>query len=133
MCQGLNSHYFHILGYGHEPNSKGLYTHYIRIPIKGGMTIPNIATFDHGTVKFPGGVTLLFFPLISESAPLEKPPNFLSHNKPQPVGSMTGAWCSWYAGSKMVSKNLLRMLAELIKFEEHIVARRGQQNNQLDT
>ncbi len=21
----------------------------IRIPIKGGMTIPNIATFDHGT------------------------------------------------------------------------------------
>ena len=27
-----------------------IYTHYnIRIPIKGGMTIPNIATFDHGT------------------------------------------------------------------------------------
>ena len=26
---------------GHQPNSKGLY--------KGGMTIPNIATFDHGT------------------------------------------------------------------------------------
>ena len=24
----------------------------IRIPIKGGMTIPNIATFDHGTYVF---------------------------------------------------------------------------------
>ena len=49
MCQGLNSHYFHIIGDGHQPNSRGLYTHEIRIPIKGGMTIPNIATFDHGT------------------------------------------------------------------------------------
>ena len=51
MCQGLNSHYFHIIGDGHQPNSRGLYTHYkdSRIPIKGGMTIPNIATFDHGT------------------------------------------------------------------------------------
>ena len=29
---------------------------YIRIPIKGGMTIPNIATFDHGT-----NVVYLFF------------------------------------------------------------------------
>ena len=28
MCQGLNSHYFHILGDGHQPNSRGLYTHY---------------------------------------------------------------------------------------------------------
>ena len=28
MCQGLNSHYFHITGGGHQPNSKGLYTHY---------------------------------------------------------------------------------------------------------
>ena len=37
MCAiGLKSHYFHI-----------------RIPIKGGMTIPNIATFDHGTVQQP--------------------------------------------------------------------------------
>ena len=25
----------------------------IRIPIKGGMTIPNIATFDHGTYGHP--------------------------------------------------------------------------------
>ena len=27
----------------------GVYKPIIRIPIKGGMTIPNIATFDHGT------------------------------------------------------------------------------------
>ena len=27
-CQGLNSHYFHIIGDGHQPNSRGLYTHY---------------------------------------------------------------------------------------------------------
>ena len=27
----------------------GVYIPIIRIPIKGGMTIPNIATFDHGT------------------------------------------------------------------------------------
>ena len=42
------------LGDGHQPNSRGLYTHYkdSRIPIKGGMTIPNIATFDHGTCCF---------------------------------------------------------------------------------
>ena len=28
MSQGLNSHYFHIIGDGHQPNSRGLYTHY---------------------------------------------------------------------------------------------------------
>ncbi len=38
-----NSHYFHIIG------GRGLYTHETRIPIKGGMAIPNIATFDHRT------------------------------------------------------------------------------------
>ena len=27
----------------------GIYIPIIRIPIKGGMTIPTIATFDHGT------------------------------------------------------------------------------------
>ena len=27
----------------------GVYIPIIRIPIKGGMAIPNIATFDHGT------------------------------------------------------------------------------------
>ena len=39
MCQGLNSHYFHIIGDGHQPNSR-VYIPIIRIPIKGGMTIP---------------------------------------------------------------------------------------------
>ena len=28
MRQGLNSHYFHIIGDGHQPTSRGLYTHY---------------------------------------------------------------------------------------------------------
>ena len=28
VCQGLNSHYFHIIGDGHQPTSRGLYTHY---------------------------------------------------------------------------------------------------------
>ena len=37
MCQGLNSHYFHIIGDGHQPNSRCLYT-VIRIPIKGGRS-----------------------------------------------------------------------------------------------
>ena len=27
----------------------GVYIPIVRIPVKGGMTIPNIATFDHGT------------------------------------------------------------------------------------
>ena len=27
VCQSLNSHYFHIIGDGHQPNSRGLYTH----------------------------------------------------------------------------------------------------------
>ena len=25
---GLNYHYFHMIGDGHQPNSRGLYTHY---------------------------------------------------------------------------------------------------------
>ena len=28
VCQGLNFHYFHTIGDGHQPNSRGLYTHY---------------------------------------------------------------------------------------------------------
>ena len=53
VCQGLNSHYFHIIGDGkNQPNSVGVYIPIIRIPIKGGMTIPNIATFDHGTCRY---------------------------------------------------------------------------------
>ena len=28
MCHGQKSLYFHIIGDGHQPNSRGLYTHY---------------------------------------------------------------------------------------------------------
>ena len=35
-----------------------VYIPIIRIPIKGGMTIPNIATFDHGTYGFFSFVSL---------------------------------------------------------------------------
>ena len=41
---GLNSHYFHIVGDGHQPNSRGLYTHYkdfLLFPKKVGWRIPN--------------------------------------------------------------------------------------------
>ena len=44
-------HYFHIIGDGHQPNSRGLYTHY-KDSVIIRMTIPNIATFDHGTYGF---------------------------------------------------------------------------------
>ena len=37
----------------------GVYIAIIRIPIKGGMTIPNIATFDHGTYKWY--ISVVFF------------------------------------------------------------------------
>ena len=51
MCQGLNSHYFHIKGMVINP-IVGVYIPIIRIPIKGGRSpIPNIATFDHGTYQ----------------------------------------------------------------------------------
>ena len=62
MCQGLNSHYFHIIGDGHQPNSRGLYTHYKDSVIEGGMSLsPKNATFDHGTDGggFPGFTSLL--------------------------------------------------------------------------
>ena len=49
MCLGLNSHDFHIIGDGKLNPIVGVYIPIIRIPIKGWMTIPNIATFDHGT------------------------------------------------------------------------------------
>ena len=55
MCQGLNSHYFHIIGDGHQPNNRGLYTHYKDSVIKGGrsLSIPNKTRLylDHGTYK----------------------------------------------------------------------------------
>ena len=40
MCQGLNSHYFHIIGDGHQPNSRGLYTHYKDSLLKVGWPSP---------------------------------------------------------------------------------------------
>ena len=47
----INSHYFHIYNRGWSSTQvrRGLYIPNIRIPNAGGMTIPNIATFDHGT------------------------------------------------------------------------------------
>ena len=51
----INSHYFHIIGDKLINPIVGVYIpiiNIIRIPIKGGMTIPNIATFDHGTNAF---------------------------------------------------------------------------------
>ena len=45
----INSHYFHIIGDGHQPKSVGVYMPIIRIPIKGGMTIPNTRSLDCGT------------------------------------------------------------------------------------
>ena len=45
MCQGLNSHYFHIIGDKLINPIVGVYIPIIRIPIKGGrFPIPNIAT-----------------------------------------------------------------------------------------
>ena len=40
MCQGINP-------------IVGVYIPIIRIPIKGGMTIPNIGSLDHGTYDIP--------------------------------------------------------------------------------
>ena len=57
MPGSINSHYFHIIGDKLINPMVGVYIPIIRIPIKGGMTIPNIATFDHGThnlVQFGG-------------------------------------------------------------------------------
>ena len=50
VCQGLNSHYFHIIGDGHQPNSRDLYTHHKDFLLKVGWVYPQEnATFDHGT------------------------------------------------------------------------------------
>ena len=44
MPGSINSHYFHIIGDKLINPMVGVYIPIIRIPIKGGMTIPNIAT-----------------------------------------------------------------------------------------
>ena len=65
----INSHYFHIIGDGKLNPIVEVYIPIIRIPIKGGKTIPNTATFDHGTYAFLGSVipTLdLYLPLASK-------------------------------------------------------------------
>ena len=49
MCQGLNSHDFHIIGDGKLNPIVGVYIPIKRIPIKGGMTIPNTTSLDPGT------------------------------------------------------------------------------------
>ena len=57
----INSHYFHIIGDGKLNPIIGFFIPIIRIPIKGGMTIPNIVTFDHGTHGFD---TIVFLGVI---------------------------------------------------------------------
>ena len=62
----------------------GIYIPIIRIPIKGGMTIPNIAIFDHGTcedmILFKPSRPLVFallggvFPVIS----MKNAPDFIA-------------------------------------------------------
>ena len=52
MCQGLNSHYFYIIGDGHQPKSVGVYIPIIRIPsLKVGFFPSPIKrdNLDHGT------------------------------------------------------------------------------------
>ena len=76
MCQGLNSHYFHIIGDGHQPNNRVLYTNYKDSVIKGGRSpIPKKnATFDHDTYavfwdpKKKLGKMLLFVGFVGSSA-----------------------------------------------------------------
>ena len=51
LCWDLNSHCFPMVGMVINP-IVGVYIPIIRIPTNGGITIPNIATFDHGTFVF---------------------------------------------------------------------------------
>ena len=48
----------------------GVYIPIIRIPIKGRMTIPNIATFDHGTYSGP----CLIYSIVFVFNPFWQPP-----------------------------------------------------------
>ena len=64
MCRGLNSHDFHIIGDGHQPNSRGLYTHYKDSVIKGGRSpIPNIGSLDKtmAHMSAPGEWSCFFY------------------------------------------------------------------------
>ena len=42
-----------MIGDGHQPNSRGVYTHYKDFVIKGWMTIPNTRSLDAGTCVDP--------------------------------------------------------------------------------
>ena len=54
MCWALNSHLFSC---GKGWSSKwGLYTRYKDVPIKGGVTTPNIGSLDPGTYGQHGAV-----------------------------------------------------------------------------
>ena len=81
LCQGLNSHYFHIIGDGHQPNSRGLYTHYKDSVIKGGrsrLSPKNATTLTLAHLKIPQDLLGLTSLLRSQS--LTGFPNF-------------GIWC----------------------------------------
>ena len=52
LCWGLNSHCFPMVGMVINL-IVGVYIPIIRIPIKGGMTIPNIRSLDCGTFGVP--------------------------------------------------------------------------------
>ena len=58
LCYGLNSHYFHTIGDGHQPNSRGLYTHYKDSLWKVGWPSPQktrLLTMAHLALqKIPG-------------------------------------------------------------------------------
>ena len=49
MPGSINSHYFHTIGDGHQPNSRGLYTHYKDSYQRWDDHPQKNATFDHGT------------------------------------------------------------------------------------
>ena len=54
MCWGLNSHYSHIVGDGHQPNNSGLYTidtHYKDSLLKVGRAYPQYRECTRGTFK----------------------------------------------------------------------------------
>ena len=57
--QGLNSHYFHMIGDGHQPNSRGLYTHHKDSYSRWYDHSPKNATFDHGTYAFVASISYL--------------------------------------------------------------------------
>ena len=43
---GLHSHYFRIIGDGHQSNSRGLFSHCKDFPVKGEMAIPKFRGVD---------------------------------------------------------------------------------------